>query len=127
MGFTLGVENAPASATHWMASCNYYSTGIPGMPGPLPLAKRWNCAELAPGYNTLGIACFDAAGYIVQESFVEVTILDNKAYTFDFATETLRITEAIPAVSWLPLIMIGRLGVLGLGVVVALSAAKPKE
>lgn len=89
MGFTLGVQNAPSPATQWMATCNYYSTGEPGMTAPLLLAQKWNCLDPAPGENWLGIACFDAEGNIVQEAAGEVTIEDGRDYVFDFATNTL--------------------------------------
>ncbi|MBA7666994.1 hypothetical protein ES703_75079 [subsurface metagenome] len=118
MGFTLGVKNAPASATEWMAACNYYSTGVPSMTAPLPLDQRWNCLDPAPGKNWLGVVCFDAEGNIVQESAVEVTIEDGGDYIFDFAAEA-------PAVSFLPLVMMGGLGVLGIGVALAFAMAKP--
>ncbi|GAI49880.1 unnamed protein product [marine sediment metagenome] len=124
MGFTLRVENAPSPAIQWMAQCNTYTTGEPRMASPLPLAQRWNCPEPAPGYNTLGIACFDAEGYIVQESIVTVTIEDGRDYIFDFATETLQVTA--PAVSFWPLAILGGFAVLAVGgAVVAFAMAKP--
>lgn len=125
MGFTLGVENAPSPAIQWIAQCNYYTTGVPRMTSPLPSAERWDCAEAAPGFNTLGIACFDAGGYIVQESIVDVTIEDGRDYIFDFATETLQDITA-QAVSFLPLAILGGIGLLGVGgVAVAFAKAKP--
>ncbi len=127
MGFTLSVENAPSPAIQWMAQCNYYTTGVPRMTSPLPLAERWDCAALAPGYNTLDIACFDSGGYIVQESIVDVTIEDGRDYIFDFATETLQDITA-PAVSFLPLLLIGSLGILAVGgAAVAFAMAKPER
>lgn len=120
MGFTLGVENAPEPATQWMASCNYYSTGIPGMTDQLLLSQRWNCPDPAPGENWLGIVFFDAEGSIVQESAVEVTIEDRGNYIFDFATETLRV---VTAAGCLPLVIIGLLVVLGVGAAVACALA----
>jgi len=119
MGFTLGVQNAPASATQWMAQCNYYSTG-PGMTAPLLLSQRWNSLAPAPGENWLGIVCFDEEGYIVKESVVEVTIEDGRDYTFDFATETLQVIT-VPAAGCLPLVIIG--GLILLGVVAAVAFA----
>ena len=118
MGFTLGVQNAPSPATQWMASCNYYSTGVPGMTAPLPLDQKWNCLDPAPGENWLGVVCFDAEGNIVQESAVEVTIEDGRDYIFDFAAETLRV---ITAAGCLPLVIIG--GLILLGVVAAVAFA----
>lgn len=124
MSFTLGVENAPSPAIQWMATCNYYTTGVPRMTSPLPLSERWNCPEAAPGYNTLGIACFDSGGYIVQESIVAVTIEDGRDYIFDFATETLQDITA-PALSFLPLLLISGLGILAVGgAAVAFAMAK---
>ncbi len=132
MGFTLGVENAPSPATQWGAYCNSDTTLQPNSVqeqptkpyGLLPLEERWVCVDPAPGENWLDIGCFDPQGYTVQESVVSVTILDDRDYIFDFATETL--TEAIPAVSFLPLVIIGGLGVLGIGAAatVALAAVK---
>jgi len=122
LGFTLGVKNAPASATQWMASCNYYSTGIPGMTDPLLLSRRWNCLDPAPGENWLGVVCFDAEDHIVQESAVEVTIEDGRDYIFDFATETLQVVT-VPAAGCLPLVIIGVLVLLGVGAAVAFLMA----
>ena len=131
MGFTLGVKNAPEPATQWGCYCNADSTLQPNSVqeqptkpyGLLPLDDKWICVDPAPGENLLNIGCFDPEEYTVQESLVLVTILDDGDYIFDFATETL--TEVTPAVSLLPLVIIGGLGILGVGTVVAL-AAKPK-
>lgn len=109
MGFTLGVENAPAPATQWGCYCNCYSTGQPNSIqeqstkpyGPLPLEERWVCADPAPGQNWVDIACFDSEGYTVKESTGEVTILDGRDYVFDFTTETLR---DVTAPDWMPII-----------------------
>ena len=132
MGFTLSVKNAPSPATQWGAYCNADSTlqpnSIQEQPtkpyGLLPLGERWVCVDPAPGENWLNIGCFDPEEYTVQESLVFATILDDRDYIFDFATETL--TEAIPTVSFLPLVLIGGLGVLGVGAAVALAIAKPR-
>ena len=132
MGFTLGVENAPAPATQWGCYCNSDTTLQPNSVqeqptkpyGLLPLEERWVCVDPAPGENWLDIGCFAPEEYTVQESLVLVTILDDRDYIFDFATETLR--EAIPAVSFLPLAIVGGLGLLGAAAAVAL-AARPEE
>ncbi len=103
MGFTLGVKSAPSPATQWGCYCNNYTTGQPNsiqaQPtkpyGPLPLAEKWICVDPAPGGNWVAIACFDSAGYTVQESVIEVTILDGRDYIFDFGTETLEDVTAL--------------------------------
>ncbi len=55
----------------------------------------------------------------------ELFIPDLGSYYFDVATEELY--EAIPALALWPLAIIGGLGVLGVGAVVALSVAMPRE
>lgn len=113
MGFTLGVENAPAPATQWGCYCNCETTLVPNSVweqptkpyGLLPLKERWVCVEPAPGENPIDIACFDSEGHTVQESFVTVTILDDRDYIFDFATETLRIARV--EAGCLPLVILG--------------------
>lgn len=119
MGFTLGVENAPAPATHWGCYCNCYSTGQPNSVqeqptkpyGLLPLEEKWVCVDPAPGTNDIDIACFDAEGYTVKESTGEVPILDGREYIFDFATETLRDVTAAPVMTAIigPLLALGLL------------------
>lgn len=102
MGFTLGVQNAPSTATQWMANC-----GTAMMSDPLSLAQRWNYSESAPGAAVLDIVCFDVAGYIIQESFVAVTVEDGKDYTFDFTTEALlEVAVSISFASIMPLIVL---------------------
>ncbi|NVM24275.1 MAG: hypothetical protein HWN68_21155 [Desulfobacterales bacterium] len=124
MGFTLSVENAPAPATQWGCYCNSETTLVPNSVweqptkpyGLLMLDERWECVDPAPGENPIDMACFDSEGHIVKESIVTVTILDDRDYIFDFATETLRI-ESLQA-GCLPMVIlclvIGCLAVFGL-------------
>ena len=62
---------------------------------------------------------------IPDPTYREVFIPDLGSYYFDVATEELY--EAIPALALWPLAIIGSLGVLGVGAVVALSVAMPRE
>ncbi len=133
MGFTLSVKNAPFPATQWGAYCNCETTLQPNSVqeqptkpyGLLPLEERWECLDPAPGENWLDIGCFDSEDRTVKESVVFVTILDDRDYVFDFATETL--TEAIPTVSLLPLAVLAGVAVLGIGAAMAFAMAKPTE
>ncbi len=117
MGFTLGVENAPVPATQWGCYCNCDTILLPNSVreqptkpyGALPLSERWVCVDPAPSENPIDVMCLDADLNTVQESFVTVTILDGRDYTFDFATETLVDVTALP--DWTAII--GPLLVLG--------------
>jgi len=128
MGFTLGVENAPAYypidgpaviPTQWGCYCNCDTTLQPNSVqeqttkpyGFLPLEEKWVCVDPAPGQNWIDIACFDSEGYTIKESTGFVDILDGRDYIFDFATETLRDVTAAPVMTSIigPLLALGLL------------------
>jgi len=61
---------------------------------------------------------------IPDPTYRELFIPDLGSYYFDVATEALY--EAIPALSLLPLAIVGGLGILGIGATMAFAMARPK-
>ena len=123
MGFSLGIINAPAGSTLWHADFaeNSFDYDPLADSGWLPPDREWSYPSDPRGVTTLRIQILDADNNILLD-VENLGPIDNRTgYIYDCSTGML---EAFPQAKISPVLALGIVGALSLGIIMKKAKAK---